>query len=56
MESIEQNTENEESMMTVTIRLPTDLLVWVDSKAKDEDRPRGGMIRKILKDAKSIET
>lgn len=42
--------EEEESMISITVRLPPVLVEHIDSHADQDDRTRGGMIRKVLSD------
>lgn len=41
--------------ITFTLNLPPDLRAWLASKADDEERPAGYVLRRIITDAKRRE-
>jgi metal-responsive CopG/Arc/MetJ family transcriptional regulator len=46
-------TPEESGTTVVSVRLPDDLLRWIDQRAQEEDRNRGNMIIRLLKQERS---
>lgn len=47
---------DEEELVTVTVRMPADLVDKIDALAKEEDRSRAAQVREIVKKGIAEET